>query len=56
MLLRPILNHTMLYPACNNMLVALDLETQEVVSYKYLPQEHHEGMRSAHPIDKGTIL
>jgi hypothetical protein len=33
----------------------MDLETQGVASYKHLPSEHHDEMRSAHLTGIDTI-
>jgi hypothetical protein len=42
-------------PVYNDMIDERCRETQEVASYIFFPQEHHEETGSAHPIDEDTI-
>jgi hypothetical protein len=52
----PVSGHKGLCPICNDTEAGMDLETQEVISYKLLPLEHHERTHSAHPIGNDTNL
>jgi hypothetical protein len=52
----PVLGRKELCPVCNDIEAWTDLGTQEDVSYKLLPLEHHEETRFTHPIDEDTNL
>jgi hypothetical protein len=41
-------------PTCNDVVDEMDLQNQGVASYRHLPQEHREGMRSAYLVIKGS--